>query len=35
VESYDEGYETDAYQQHGEYAEVEYSDGSYQETEQL
>jgi DNA-directed RNA polymerase subunit alpha len=39
VESYDEGYETDAY--HGaadygtEYGQVQYDDGSYQETEQL
>jgi DNA-directed RNA polymerase subunit alpha len=39
VESYDEGYETDAY--HGtadygtDYGQVQYDDGSYQETEQL
>ena len=39
IESYDEGYETDAY--HGtaeygtEYGQVQYDDGSYQETEQL
>ncbi|MBM7805953.1 DNA-directed RNA polymerase subunit alpha [Geodermatophilus bullaregiensis] len=39
VESYDEGYETDAY--HGateygtEYGQVQYDDGSFQETEQL
>jgi DNA-directed RNA polymerase subunit alpha len=39
VESYDEGYETDAYQGAGEYGaaygEAQYDDGSYQETEQL
>jgi DNA-directed RNA polymerase subunit alpha len=35
VESYDEGYETDAYHGATEYADVEYSDTSYQETEQL
>ncbi|HST98189.1 MAG TPA: DNA-directed RNA polymerase subunit alpha C-terminal domain-containing protein, partial [Geodermatophilus sp.] len=39
VESYDEGYETDAYQGHGEFAagydQAQYDDGSYQETEQL
>jgi DNA-directed RNA polymerase subunit alpha len=35
VESYDEGYETDAYQGSADYADVEYSDVSYQETEQL
>lgn len=39
IESYDEGYETDAYQGHGEFAagydQAQYDDGSYQETEQL
>ena len=35
IESYDEGYETDAYQGSPEYSDVEYSDASYQETEQL
>jgi DNA-directed RNA polymerase subunit alpha len=35
VESYDEGYETDAYQGSPEYPEVEYTETSYQETEQL
>jgi DNA-directed RNA polymerase subunit alpha len=38
VESYDEGYDTDAY--HGTeygspYTEADYGDGTYQETEQL
>ena len=40
VESYDEGYETDAYQGTGEFApgyeqQPQYDEGSYQETEQL
>jgi DNA-directed RNA polymerase subunit alpha len=40
VESYDEGYDTDAYHGVGEYgapaySDVDYGDGSYQETEQL
>ena len=39
IESYDEGYETDAYQGTGEYAagydQAQYDEGSYQETEQL
>jgi DNA-directed RNA polymerase subunit alpha len=36
VESYDEGYETDAYQGTGEYADgQEYNEGDFQETEQL
>ena len=40
IESYDEGYETDAYQGSPEYGnaqfgEAEYTDTSFQETEQL
>ena len=40
IESYDEGYETDAYQGTGEFApgyeqQPQYDEGSYQETEQL
>jgi DNA-directed RNA polymerase subunit alpha len=39
VESYDEGYETDAYQgtaEYGSYGDVqEYAEGDYRETEQL
>jgi DNA-directed RNA polymerase subunit alpha len=43
VESYDEGYETDAYHGTGEYGaaygteypQAEYGDGTFQETEQL
>jgi DNA-directed RNA polymerase subunit alpha len=39
VESYDEGYETDAYQGHAEYGtdygQAQYDDTAYQETEQL
>ena len=35
VESYDEGYETDAYQTTGYADGADYGDAAYQETEQL